>query len=193
MNVEFPPLRDQPEPAATKRGAPWAAPPENELGMPVPYRFTIVSTPTAWLRAGDFVAHSTGFRFETRGMLTLTGDQAGGGGRGLFEAVSRLLGTLRLSLVLAGGQVVAPASPGDKLDRPDQPMLVQGLPLGGGGSSYWWSNWSWWDLWWMRPLPPAGPIQLVCSWEGMALSPSTITFDSEPLRVAARSVLRFWE
>ena len=154
-------------------------PVENELGMPVPDRVTLFSSPTAWLRAGDFVAHPTGFSFETRGMLHLHEAQ-GGGQLGRWRQIRVLLDTLRLGLVLAGGQ---------------EPELVRSHhDLQGGGDldgSRW--HWSWCDLWWVRPLPSGGPIQLVCSWEGMGLPESVNTIDSEPMREAARHALRFWE
>jgi hypothetical protein len=103
----------------------------------------------------------------------------GGGQRGRWRQISALLDTLQL-LVLAGGQ---------------EPELVRtNRHLQGGGDpdgSRWY--WSWSDLWWVRPLPSGGPIQIVCSWEGMGLPESVHTIDSEPLREAARHALRFWE
>jgi len=146
---------------------------------------TLLSTPAAWLRAGDFVAYSTGFSFETWGLLELADEPPSG--HLLSETADTLLNTLQIGLGLAGGRELTMAGEVGP-EPPDPPALSRRRHLQGGGRYLGWR-----DFWWLWPLPPAGPILLICSWEAMGVAPSESTFDSGPLLEGARSALRYWE
>lgn len=78
----------------------------------------------------------------------------------------------------------SPASPGDWLREPDHPVLTGGS--GGGGSrsvdrSYW--------LW---PLPPAGPLRVVCQWPAQGIETTVHELAAEPFLEAALHAESIW-
>lgn len=74
--------------------------------------------------------------------------------------------------------------PYDSIWQPDRPVLIGGGGGGGGGSverSFW--------LW---PLPPTGPLLVVCQWLDQGIDLSTQTVDAQPFVDAARRAQPAW-
>ena len=69
---------------------------------------------------------------------------------------------------------------------PDRPVL-QGLarPTAWGGA---WSR----DVW-LWPLPPPGPLRLVCAWPDRGIEETSTTVDAGPLRAAATGATAYWD
>jgi hypothetical protein len=105
-------------------------------------------------------------------------------------------GGLRWGVQLADGQRVttvddyhprnaAPAE-WDPAWVPDRPVLAGlGRPTVWGGA---WSR----DVW-LWPLPPPGPLRLVCAWPDRGIPETSTTVDAEPLRQAAAQAEPLWE
>jgi hypothetical protein len=105
-------------------------------------------------------------------------------------------GGLRWGVELADGQRVTTvddyrawnARPGewDPDWLPDRPTLT-----GLGRPSVWGGAWSR-DVW-LWPLPPPGPLRLVCAWPDRGIPETSTTVDAGPLRQAAAQAEPLWE
>jgi hypothetical protein len=105
-------------------------------------------------------------------------------------------GGLRWGVELADGQRVTTvddytpwnAQP-DEWDPdwfPDRPVLIGlGRPTVWGGA---WSR----DVW-LWPLPPPGPLRLVCAWPDRGITETSTTVDAVPLRQAASEAMPLWQ
>lgn len=69
---------------------------------------------------------------------------------------------------------------------PDRPVL-QGL----GRPTTWAGAWS--REVWLWPLPPRGPLRLVCAWPDRGIAETSTTVDAEPLHQAAAQATPLWE
>ena len=68
---------------------------------------------------------------------------------------------------------------------PDRPVL-QGL----GRPTVWGGAWSR-DVW-LWPLPPSGPLRLVCAWTDRGIAETSTTVDAAPIRQAADRATPLW-
>lgn len=68
---------------------------------------------------------------------------------------------------------------------PDRPVLDGlGKATGWGGA---WSR----DMW-LWPLPPPGPLRLVCAWPDRDIAETSTVVDAGPLRLAAAQATGYW-
>jgi hypothetical protein len=57
----------------------------------------------------------------------------------------------------------------------------------GGGGPY-----SFISRWWTWPLPPAGPLELVCEWPAFGIAESRAGIDAQLILDSARRSVRLW-
>jgi hypothetical protein len=67
---------------------------------------------------------------------------------------------------------------------PEQPVL---MPRGGGGGGLAWEQ----ELW-LWPLPPPGPVELVCSWPDQGIEEARATIDGAELGALAERAIELW-
>ena len=105
-------------------------------------------------------------------------------------------GGLRWGVELADGQRVTTAddytpwnAQPDEWDPhwvPDR-LVLQGL----GRATVWGAAWSR-DVW-LWPLPPSGPLRLVCAWPDRGIAETSTTVDAGPIRQAADQATPLWD
>jgi hypothetical protein len=62
------------------------------------------------------------------------------------------------------------------------------LNPGGFGGGLRHRHWSYW----VRPLPPAGPVSFVCEWTGAGIPETRASLDAQLIVDAARNSVRLW-
>src|SRR5438105_9111452 len=165
----------------------WIAPPDNELGVEVPFRDVLARTDKVAVVITGLTAYSTGF--ELRGTVRTREDNFE-----LHEAFvfhRRRPGlddeVFRFGLEFADGGKVTnlgnpfPAKP-DEL--PERPVLI---PRGGGGGERTWQL-----AWWVWPLPPPGALALVCEWPAQGIPLTRHELDAAEILDAAARVELLW-
>jgi hypothetical protein len=178
---DWPPLPPDPEPEPPRE--PWHGPPANELGVSVPIRLELVRTDAVLVGLVDVTAYSTGFEFELT-IRRFEPDEPAeewmaeewwaphGFGADAFQ----------LGMEYAdGSRVVADAPPTG--EAPAAVLANQGG--GGGGNEYE-------DRYWVWPLPPSGPLAVVCRWPRFGVSEQRLVVDAELIRRAAAGSTALW-
>lgn len=91
---------------------------------------------------------------------------------------------LRFGVGFSDGRKALGEWPGRPAGPPERPVL---LPRGGhgGGLSYEQELWLW-------PLPPDGPVELVCEWPAQGVGEARATLDGGELRAAAARAIELW-
>lgn len=180
-----------PEPEEPFRQPVWLGPPGNEVGIAVPLNLLLARTDDVAVSLLCATAFSTGFELagtvRTREQLDT-----------LHEAFvmhhrpgrSRELEPefFRFGLEFADGRKATNLGYPFHHDRrdadPSQPVLV---PRGsGGGGNSWQMNW------WVWPLPPPGPLAVVCEWPAQGITLVRHDIDAGTLLAAAAGVEQLW-
>jgi hypothetical protein len=182
----FEPLPSQQPPPRRPRQPPWTGPPSNEVPVGVPGGLLLARSEAAAVSAGSFRVYSTGFE------LTVTALVRPGEGAPPHVQAHRQQGVpidevLRLGIRCADGSAAEVDRGYGRRERPDgRPERVL-WSRGGGGSDARWSfqYWSW-------PLPPPGPIELLCLWPRVGIAESSGTLDAAPILEAAARVEPLW-
>jgi hypothetical protein len=177
-----------PEPPPPRRHQPWE-PPEAELPG-------IVSIGTLLLGRTDEVAvaltgmsaFSAGIEIFLTARIRLSASHPGehlSGGPGDLAAARR---SFRLGLQYSDGVKVTGSGSGsgrpDRDSEPAGPVLYQFA--GGGGPR------SFVSRWWTWPLPPAGPLEVVCEWPAFGIAESRAVIDGQLILDAAGRSVRLW-
>jgi hypothetical protein len=161
-----------PEPAPL----PWDGPPENELGVGVPIQPVLAETAEAVVAVTDVAAYSTGVSFD----VVVHGPPRGRG----RERARASAGRFRFGVRCADGRK---ATDEDAAPEPgaEVPAIVLGHEGGGGEGS-------WHARFWLWPLPPDGPVELVCQWPDRGVDLRSVAIDGESLRTAAARNRPLW-
>jgi hypothetical protein len=180
-----------PEPEEPFHQPVWLGPPDNEAGVAVPLNLLLAHNDNVAVALLCATAYSTGF--ELTGTVR-TREQLDS----LHEAFvlhhrPRRTGELepeffRFGLEFADGRKVTNLGyPFHRVQpdaEPSQPVLV---PRGGGGGGN-----SWQLNWWVWPLPPPGPLAVVCEWPAQGITLIRHELDAAALLDAAARVEQLW-
>jgi hypothetical protein len=186
----FEPPPPPPEPEREYRPPPWIAPPGNILGTALPLQLVLARTDAVAVAVQRATAYPTGVesmvsvRRRGKGRTALEEPPLGFhhelGGK-LMDDV------LRFGVQFSDGRKATSLGgfprPHDK--EPSHPVLT---PCGGGGGG------SRWDFgFWLYPLPPPGPLALVCEWPSEGVPLTRVEIDASLIREAAENANELWE
>jgi len=180
---EPPPKPVVPEPRRY-RMPPWFGAPRGTLPGIVEFERVLAQTDKVAVCVTRLAAYPTGFEFD---LVTMTADdqddldpmlfrQHHHLHRGATEGIPPEL--LRLGVQFADGSK-ATNTGGFHHDRepPAGPVMQAGGGSGGGGS--------WRQTHWVWPLPPPGPLVVVCEWPAMNIAVSRTELDAQTILDAA--------
>jgi hypothetical protein len=153
----------------------WHGPRDNMLGVAVAVEALLVNTGEIAVAVGGVTAFPTGVSLS---FLVFTREAS------LIEMPAD---EPRFGVGFADGRKATTLSwpsarPWDP--PPDEPVLAR-RSGGGGGFSYRHGLWLW-------PLPPDGPLELVCAWPAKGLEEARATVDAGPIRAAAARAIELW-
>ncbi|GIJ43323.1 hypothetical protein Val02_02090 [Virgisporangium aliadipatigenens] len=172
----------QPPPPEPARPA-WL-PDEAVLPGAVPETTVLARTDDVVVALGDLHAYPNGFAFTLT--VVLREPQREGGGRFLRHFHARPLPAdfLRFGLRFADGTVLTNLDPRPADPDEEGPRL---LPQGGSGGQRRHEQ-----RYWVWPLPPSGPVDVVCEWPARGIPETTVALDGDVVREAAgRAVTLF--
>jgi hypothetical protein len=187
--VTFFELPNLPEPDEPPTQPVWAAPPDDEAGMVVPLNLLLTWSEEVAVRLLSATVFSTGFELATA-VRTSEPIEALHESFGLHyrrrKSAELEPGFFRFGLEFADGRKATNLGyPGSALrGDPSQPVLV---PRGSGGGHRRWDG-----DWWVWPLPPAGPLSVVCEWPAYGIALTRQEFDAGVLLGAAAKVEQLW-
>ena len=179
---EPPPKPAVPEPRY--RTPPWFGAPRGTLPGIVAFERVLARTDKVAVCVSRIAAYPTGFEFD---VLTMTADEQDEIDPMQFHhrhhlhsgaAASIPPELLRLGVQFADGSK-ATNTGGFHADRqpPTAPVMHSGGGGGGGGS--------WRETQWVWPLPPPGPVVLVCEWPAMNIPLTRSELDAQAILDAA--------
>jgi hypothetical protein len=190
MSEFFEPPPPAPESPAWHEQPEWLGPPENVVGVSVPLDLTLARTDKLALAVPAATAYPNGIVFD---VVLLLREQV----RDPFEwhpfhpvneggELSPKI--LRLGVQFADGQKATslgrPFLPHDPAELPSGPVL---MPRGGGGGG------RRWDVsFWLWPLPPPGPLTLVCEWPAREIALTRVEVDNRRLLDASQRAAPLW-
>jgi len=179
---EPPPPPPEPPRRATPL-PPWVGPPSGSLPGVVGLELMLARTVAVALYVTYVVAYASGFELD----LLAIGDPTAfdaldpfsmGRHRGLHAALEE--GTLRFGVQFADGAKatnVGGSRPPSFEDQPAGPVLTFHGGSGGG------TRWS--QQFWVWPLPPPGPLALVCEWPAVSIPLTRHEIDAQLVLDAA--------
>jgi hypothetical protein len=173
---------------AGHRLPPWAAPPENELGVPVPIHVLLAQNDEFGLGLTDVVAYSTGFALRL-GLRLHPGTRLDPGSLlGQFHG-SPTGGDeqLRFGVEFSDGRKatnqVVRRPPGEEETIS---LVSRGGSASGGGLSF--------DIgYWVYPLPSPGKLTVAVEWPGRSLPETRHDLDAGVILEAAGGSAELWE
>jgi hypothetical protein len=163
--------------------------PDNEVPSGAPFTAVLARSSEAAVGLTGLLAYSTGWAATVCVRLRTMPDPSkmhrlsraiGGGPFAADEAV--LLG-----IEYSDGQSAANVQTGPRSqDAAEDALLIRAGGGGGGGRSY--------DVrFWVTPLPPPGPVRIICAWPAMGIDETRTEFDAGLLLTAAQSATTLWE
>jgi hypothetical protein len=184
---ELPP---PPEPEEQQRQPAWLGPPENEAGVVVPLNVSLARADEVAVFLLSATAFSTGIELagtvRTREQLEALHEAFVLHRRRRSAELEPEL--FRFGVEFADGRKATnlghPFQRAQQDEDPSQPVLI---PRGGGGGGR-----SWQMNWWIWPLPPPGPLALVCEWPAQGIELTRHELDATQLLEAARRVEPLW-
>jgi hypothetical protein len=184
---EAPPPPPEPE---IHRQPEWSGPPENVLPSPFELEVVLARTDGLAILAHSGLSYPNGFSFRVA--LQRREAQEGLDGNPFHHWHRPQRGgipeeALRLGVQFADGAkatVFDGARWFGQADGPQGPVLLQ---RGGGGG-----NKSWDFAFWVWPLPPEGPLALVCEWPSEHVELTRAEIDAAPIREAAARAETLW-
>ena len=178
---EFP--LPKPQPVRPPEHQPWQGPEPGWIGGWLPWRVMLVKTPDMYATLREFEAYPTGLLFS---LVTAFKPEPSDTGSPMDRMRGHVMwhqgtGGPRFGVMFADGRKVAAGFPTGWSDKePDRPVLMQ--HGGGGGGTVWRQGF------WLWPLPPAGPLTWVVSWEERGIAEESVAVDaSELAEVAAEA------
>ena len=176
-----PPPPPPPEPP-DHRSPEWSGPPENELGVVVPVRLQLIRTDAVSLAIAALTVYSTGsmvtLALRRRERLPMRD------GPPPFHAFSQP-DSLRFGVQFADGSKATAGRhlrPGETISPPA--LMLRGTMGTGSHSSE--------TTMWMWPLPPPGPLELVCEWRAEGIELTRCDLDADVILDAAAQVEELW-
>lgn len=182
---------DRPTPDQVRAWQRQHQPPSNEIGVTVPLDLVLGRTNDVAVVLTNALVHTTGLLLTVaaRGRVPLVLSPGG-----LGQVPHKVLGDgqtdsrLMLGVEFADGRRASnllPRRPPGVTADDRHPMLAL---IGGNGVADRYDA-----RWWLRPLPPVGPVRVVCAWPVHDL-PETITqLNGDQLQAAASQVQVLWE
>lgn len=155
-------------------------PPENEIPGPLGWAGLLGSGPDFAVILISAAAYSTGLRLDVgiRARVAVPGEE-------LFDAIddtSNRPDRLHLVVEFADGRT--------STNQPVRHLASDAPSLRLGGA---WGSDRWIDLtMFVHPLPPLGPLAVVCSWPGHGIAPTRTALDSASAHTAAQRVQLLW-
>jgi hypothetical protein len=178
------------EPEEEFRQPVWVGPPDNEVGVAVPLNLLLARSDAVAVALLSATVFSTGV--ELAGMVR-TRDQVDGLHDAFVMHRRRQSAQLdpelfRFGVEFADGRKATnlgyPFQRQQEDVDPSRPVLVPRGSSGGGRS--------WQMNWWLWPLPPPGPLAVVCEWPAQKIPLTRHELDSSPLLEAATEVEPLW-
>jgi hypothetical protein len=180
---EPPPEREEPRPTPQPE---WLQPPDNELGLSLPFRRVAVRTEAIAIVVDGLVAYSTGFSFRLAGRSR---PEADGRARVGFDLMfhprsgqGELMSQLLLGVEFADGRKATTLTIGPPQDR--QPTITN-RGGGSGGGRFDTEYWVW-------PLPPPGDLVLALQWDGQGIPLTRVDLTEAAIREAATASEPLW-
>lgn len=180
----------------------WMSPPEDELGVPVPMRHKVASSPEAVVVLTDCVAFTTGFylgvgirkRHEPKPVRFV-------GVRGLPPPRPSQPDemSIEVGVRFSDGRETSRSrrGPADEvsswyrawsegLDPPAPAGPIVSMGSGGGGGRQW-------DMrYWVWPLPSDGPMTVTCQWPTGSVPGGAVEVDGSAIKRAGLSSEKLW-
>lgn len=159
----------------------WMGPPRDGLPAVVPVERVIADTKALAIYLMNLWVFPTGFGFEI-----FVAAREGDGldpFRGEPDLEVLAAGAIPAEQLLLGvefpdgSQATNLREEGESLSAPQPPVLSKRGGLYSGDE--------WEEGYWVWPLPPPGPLTLVCEWPGAGISLTRFELDSEAVRAAA--------
>lgn len=178
---DFEPQSDEfrePEPKRVK----WRGDPDDTIGIPLATTALLVHTDDIAIVASGFFAYPAGFTFSLVSVSRLSPSpspmgfhprQRGSGGGGL-----------RFGIEFADGSKAL----GIPHWRPTEEPYQRTLRMEGGGGG----GRTWRQGFWCEPLPPPGPMALVCEWPDFLVPETSIEIDATTIAEAGPQALALW-
>ena len=180
---EPPPAREEPPPSPQPE---WLQPPDNELGIGLPFRRVVVRTDAIAIVVDSLVVYSTGFSFRLAGRSR---PEAGGQARAGFDLMfhprrepGELMSQLLLGVEFADGRKATSLNFGPPQD--DQPTITN---RGGGSSGGRFDT-----DYWVWPLPPPGDLALLLQWDGQGIPLTRVDLTVAAIQEAAGASEPLW-
>lgn len=173
-----------------------ASPPENEIPVVLPVAAVLGRTADVAVAVTGFRLFSTGIqldllvrlRTEPNGPLRYRlHELIGNFGPGDDSAADQ---RLLLGLEYADGRTATNLTgptwwaPGGPEPDPRHPTL---MPTGGGGG-----NLSFDQSYWLTPVPPPGPLTVICAWPAFAITETRTVLDLSGIAEASSAVQELW-
>ena len=193
----FEPPPPPPQPPEQRRRPEWLGPPDNILGVALPWRIVLARTDNVAVVVEGATAYPNGIqlRIDVRRRPT-PGDEDGEPFFPLGHPGSRQRGhtgelppeLLRVGIELADGPKATTLDPHPFMLGPDAtpegPLLTQNGGHGGG---------SVWRLeFWLRLQPPPGPLVFACEWPSEGVELTRIKVDASAAIEAASRAEGLW-
>jgi hypothetical protein len=178
------PGRSQPEKRSRYRFPAWIAPPSGTLPGIAPLELVLARTEFAAVCVKYVAAYPCGFQIDLVTM-TFNGDLApltfdfGPSPSVTPPLRTSLMETLRFGFQFADGSKATnlEGSDAQSYEKPSGPVL---RPGGGGGGLRHWHQ-----ILWAWPLPPSGPLWLVCEWPAAKIALTRHELDAQLILDAA--------
>jgi hypothetical protein len=182
---EAPPPQPKTEPREPRLPA-WLQAPRGELPCAVPLGEVIARNDRAVVGVGGGLAYTTGFELSFYAFSLEGRPEIAPFDRETMESGELAPEILRVGLEYADGSKLMSTNPrrwGDEdSETEDRPTMG---PKRGSG----WDR-EWQHVFWCWPLPPAGPMQLVCEWPAMEIGLERVELDAQLILDAAARAQR---
>ncbi len=184
----FEPPPPPPEPE-DHRQPEWIGPPDNVLGVAVPLELLLARTAEVAVGVTCALAYPNGISFSLS-VRRRTARRPHAGPDPFFDHHSHRGGELpadvfRFGFELADGSKVTNVVGFPAFDQTPERVLIQ---RGGSGGE------RTWDVeYWLWPLPPSGPLTVVCEWPSEGIELTRVEIDVAPLLDAASRSEALWE
>jgi hypothetical protein len=182
-----PPPPREPE----QRPPPWMGPPENVWGATVAWEAVLANTGEAAVCVGNMRAYPTGFELTVVSALRRPNEFAESFDPGWRfrarrgpELPDELL---RFGVEFADGSRATNLGSWPSHDAPSEPSGPVLIERGGGGRPGYWHQ-----DYWIWPLPPDGPLQMVCEWPRHGIPVTMQQLDAAVIRTAAQRAHMLW-
>lgn len=160
--------------------------PEAAIGAHAGGDLFLARTPDAAIALSTVVAYPNGFEFAVVAVVREAQDRPMWAGH--FDEYEVPDTFLRLGVRYADGRSATNLDHRSRppaIDAEHQRMLL--TPSGGGGGFR--RNDS---AFWVWPLPPTGPVTIVCEWPAYGIAETSVELDSGPIVVASARAVQLW-